>query len=106
MASLAGGLVERQIERAGAVDAGDGGIPVALDRRLAARLKREHVPGRQAADALEEGPRRRDVAEGEIGGNRARVEPPRHGRVREDRLQLAAEDQPPAAVPVEEWLLA
>ena len=78
-----GRLGQRESRWLGAVDARDRRLPVALDHRLAARLEGEHVAGRQAADALEERPRRRHVAEGEVGGDRPGVEPPRHRRIGE-----------------------
>ncbi len=80
-----------------AVEAGDRRLPVALDDRLAAGLEGEHVAGRQAADAVEERARRRHVAEGQVGGDRAWIEPARNRGVGEQRLDLAAEDQAPAA---------
>ena len=83
-------------------------LPVALDRRGSPPgSKRQHVPGREAADPLEERARGGHVAEGQVGGDRARVEPPRHRRDRRARALISlAEDEPAAARPVVERLLA
>ena len=105
-ADLAGRLAQREVEVLGPVDPRDRRLPVALDDRLAPRLEAEHVPGRQAAHALEEGARCRHVAEVQVGGDRLGVQAPRHRGIGEQGLDLAPEHEPPARAPVVERLLA
>ena len=103
--NLAGRFREGKREPARAVHPGDRRRPVALDPRLAARLDRQHVTGRQAPDPGEEGPWGGDVAEGQVAGYGPRVKPARHRRIGEQSLDLAGEDEPIPRVPVVERLL-
>ena len=78
---LGRGLVEARSSVGGAaVDARDRQLPVALDRRLAARLERQHVGWRQALDPREErvraSARSRTSGRPRSPGDRARRAPP------------------------------
>jgi hypothetical protein len=77
--------------------------PVLLDAEIAA-LDHEPVPGRQLAHAGERRHRRREIAEGEVRGDRLVIEADLDHPARQQALELGSEHEPVAATGVVERL--
>src|SRR5712692_5700271 len=79
-------------------------IPVGLDLPLAAFIQLQRVTGRQLLNAGKHGLRARNVAKGQILRQGALIEFRLHSGIRQNRLDLGAEKEGLAIVPIIERL--